>query len=69
MGKIEIFRLVNCGQVFDKERIYEKIRGYDSEGDSAVIAEHIRRIRSKLAKFGEEYQIETVWGMGYKWVK
>ena len=60
---------VNCGQVFDKERIYEKIWGYDSEGDSAVIAEHIRRIRAKLAKFGEEYHIETVWGMGYKWKK
>ena len=36
---------VNCGQVFDKERIYEKIWGYDAEGDSTVIAEHIRRIR------------------------
>ena len=60
---------VNCGQVFDKERIYEKIWGYDAEGDSAVIAEHIRRIRAKLSKFGEEYHVETVWGMGYKWVK
>ena len=65
---IELLSL-NCGQVFDKERIYEKIWGYDSEGDSAVIAEHIRRIRAKLAKFGEEYHIETVWGMGYKWRK
>lgn len=60
---------VNCEQVFDKERIYEKIWGYDSDGDSSVIAEHIRRIRAKLSKYGEEYHIETVWGMGYKWVK
>ena len=60
---------INCGQVFDKERIYEKIWGYDAEGDSSVIAEHIRRIRSKLSKHGEEYHVETVWGMGYKWVK
>ena len=60
---------VNCGQVFDKERIYEKIWGYDAEGDSSVIAEHIRRIRAKLSKFGGEHHIETVWGMGYKWVK
>lgn len=65
---IELLSL-NCGQVFDKERIYEKIWGYDSDGDSAVIAEHIRRIRAKLAKFSEEYHIETVWGMGYKWRK
>ena len=60
---------VNCGQVFDKERIYEKIWGYDAEGDSSVIAEHIRRIRAKLSKYGEDSRIETVWGMGYKWVK
>lgn len=29
------------GQVFDKERIYERIWGYDSEGDSSVVAEHM----------------------------
>lgn len=63
------FLSLNCGQVFDKDRIYEKIWGYDAEGESAVVAEHIRRIRAKLAKCGEEYHMETVWGMGYKWVK
>ena len=65
---IELLSL-NTGQVFDKERIYEKVWGYDAEGDSSVIAEHIRRIRSKLAKFGEEQHIGTVWGTGYKWIK
>lgn len=60
---------MNCGQVFDKEHIYEKIWGYDAEGESSVIAEHIRRIRTKLSKSGEDYHIETVWGMGYKWIK
>ena len=27
----------NPGQIFDKERIYERIWGYDSEGDSSVV--------------------------------
>ena len=67
-GIIELLSL-NTGQIFDKERIYEKIWGYDAEGDSSVIAEHIRRIRSKLGRYGEEQHIGTVWGMGYKWVK
>ena len=57
---------VNSGQVFDRERIYEKIWGYDSEGDSSVVAEHIRRIRTKIASFTEKGYIETVWGCGYK---
>ena len=59
----------NPGQVFDKERIYERIWGYDSEGDSSVVAEHIRRIRAKLASYTEKAYIETVWGCGYKWIK
>lgn len=60
---------VNSGQAFDRERIYEKIWGYDSEGDSSVVAEHIRRIRTKIAAFTEKGYIETVWGCGYKWIK
>lgn len=57
----------NPGQVFDKERIYEKIWGYDSEGSSGVVAEHIRRIRAKLAVHSDRVYLETVWGCGYKW--
>jgi DNA-binding response OmpR family regulator len=57
------------GMVFDKERIYERVWGTDEEGDSSVIAEHIRRIRFKMKEHGCEYRIETVWGVGYKWRK
>lgn len=63
------FLSLNCGQVFDKERIYERIWGNDALGESSVITEHIRRIRIKLSEYGEEYHIKTIWGMGYKWVK
>ena len=57
----------NSGQVFDKERIYELVWGYDREGDSMVVAEHIRRIRTKIAAYSDRPYIETVWGCGYKW--
>lgn len=50
----------NPGQVFDKARIYERIWGYDSEGDSSVVAEHIRRIRTKIAAYTDRVYIETV---------
>ncbi len=59
---------MNKGQVFSKERIYEKLWGYDSEGDSNIVTEHIRRIRLKLSKYIEKPLIETVWGVGYKWI-
>lgn len=59
----------NPGQVFDKERIYEKVWGYDGFGDSSVVAEHIRRIRVKFSALTETAYIETVWGCGYKWLR
>ena len=59
----------HIGQVFSKERIYELVWDYDSDGDSSVVAEHIRRIRSKFAKANMNPYIETVWGVGYKWMR
>lgn len=59
----------HAGQVFDKERIYESVCGYDADGDSRVITELIRRIRNKLAECTSEEFIQTVWGSGYKWKK
>ena len=54
-------------QVFGRERIYESVWGWDSEGDSSVVAEHIRRIRAKLTAAGCGDRIATIWGVGYKW--
>lgn len=47
----------NPGQVFDKERIYERVWSYDSIGDSSVVAEHIRRIRAKIGAFTDQIYI------------
>lgn len=58
--------LTHSGQVFEKEHIYERVRGFDKEGDASIISEHIRRIRQKLDK--NTKHIETVWGVGYKWI-
>ncbi len=67
-GIIE-FLTMNPGMVFDKERIYERVCGYDAEGDSRVITELIRRIRKKIQQYTKNKYIETVWGMGYRWIK
>lgn len=58
----------NKGRIFDKESIYEKLWGFDKDGDSAIITEHIRRIRKKFEKESEKEMIETVWGVGYRWI-
>lgn len=57
------------GQVFDRDAIYERVWGWEAAGDPAQVREHIRRIRNKLASAGVSTDpIETVWGVGYKWV-
>lgn len=59
---------MNKGHVLTKEKIYENIWGFDKDGDSNTITEHIRRIRCKLSDFNKQSLIETVWGVGYKWI-
>ena len=55
------------GQVFSREQIYEAVFGFDGESDDSVISTHIKNIRAKMATV-ELSPIETVWGVGYKWV-
>lgn len=55
-------------QVFSKEQIYENVWGLEGAGDSSIVMEHIRRMRAKIAKQADRDFIETVWGVGYKWI-
>lgn len=65
---IMAFLSKHAGQVFERERIHERVGGWENESDPQVVTEHIRRIRKKLAAAGAAPDpIETVWGMGYKW--
>lgn len=54
-------------QVFDRERIYERVWGLDGDGSSDTVMEHIRKIRAKLGAYTRHNYIETVWGCGYRW--
>ena len=63
------FLSAHPGQVFDRERIYERVCGYDAEGDSRVVTELVRRIRKKFSVCLKDEVIETVWGSGYRWKK
>lgn len=68
--EFEIVELLstNAGQVFDRERIYDTVWGLESDGNSDTIMEHIRKIRAKFSVLSLHTYIETVWGVGYKWV-
>lgn len=61
---------MNFGQVFSREHIYEKVWGYDAEGDASTVVEHVKKIRAKFTSVDPSVEyISTVWGIGYKWNK
>jgi DNA-binding response OmpR family regulator len=56
----------NPGTVCTRERLLDKIWGYDYLGDSRTVDTHIKRLRRKIEK-GQSYTyLHTVWGVGYK---
>ncbi|MFB3168980.1 response regulator transcription factor [Neobacillus sp. 179-C4.2 HS] len=61
------FLALNPDQVFSKDHLFERIWGYDSNGDVSTVTVHIRKIREKIEHdpSNPEY-IETVWGSGYR---
>ena len=64
---VELLAL-HAGQTFSREQIYERIWGYDSDGDSTTVVEHVKKIRAKFAEIEPDTEyISTVWGIGYKW--
>ena len=52
-------------QVLKRDRIYERVWGYDFEGESNVIEVYVRYLRSKLEDQGRSRMIHTVRGVGY----
>lgn len=52
-------------QVLKRSLIYERVWGYDFEGESNVIEVYVRYLRSKLEAGGKPRLIHTVRGVGY----
>ena len=53
------------GGVISKDRIIEKVWGFDSEAEDRHVEVYISFLRKKLKALGAETSIETVRGMGY----
>ncbi|WP_238918084.1 response regulator transcription factor [Clostridium sp. YIM B02555] len=55
----------NRNKVFTRDQLLCEVWGYDYPGDSRTVDVHIKRLREKLSG-GEQWEIQTVWGVGYK---
>lgn len=58
---------VHAGIVLSREKLLERVWGYDYFGDTRLVDAHIRRLRTKVeVDPGEPQLIVTVRGLGYK---
>ena len=53
-------------RVFTREQLLEEVWGFDYFGDSRTVDVHIKRLREKLEGIEGNWQLKTVWGVGYK---
>ncbi|MDD3243704.1 MAG: response regulator transcription factor [Eubacteriales bacterium] len=61
------FLAARPNKVFTREQLLEQVWGFDYFGDSRTVDVHIKRLREKLGDTdGLNWQIKTVWGVGYK---
>lgn len=66
--EVEILYLLagSPGRVFKREEILSKVWGYDYYGDVRAVDTQIKRIRQKFPEGIEDWQITTVYSVGYK---
>ena len=56
----------NPGKAFSRNQLLETIWGYETEVETRVTDETLRRIRRKLSLAGSSVCVQTIWGYGYK---
>ncbi|MGE5454555.1 MAG: response regulator [Methylocystaceae bacterium] len=60
------FLATNRNRVFTREELLDKVWGYEFAGGTRTVDVHIKRIREKFEQPGSNWEIKTVWGVGYK---
>ena len=56
-------------RVFSREQIMRRVWGYSSALDTGTVTVHIRRLRAKIEDDpSRPHHLETVWGVGYRFV-
>jgi DNA-binding response OmpR family regulator len=53
-------------KVYTREQLLQQVWDFEFFGDSRTVDVHIKRLRKKLFDQGSNWEIKTVWGVGYK---
>jgi DNA-binding response OmpR family regulator len=61
------YLVANRNRVLSRDRLLERVWGYDRVVETRSVDVHVGRLRAKLG--GAGYQIETVVGLGYRFAE
>lgn len=64
--KMLTYMLKDPKKAFPREEILDGVWGFDTEVETRVTDETLRRIRRKLSLAGSNVSIGTIWGFGYR---
>ena len=53
-------------RVFTRAQLLDEVWGFDYFGDSRTVDVHIKRLREKVENVSDQWELKTVWGVGYK---
>ncbi|MBO5868249.1 MAG: response regulator transcription factor [Oscillospiraceae bacterium] len=53
-------------RVYTRNQLLDEVWGFDYFGDSRTVDVHIKRIREKLEGVSDQWRLQTVWAVGYK---
>ena len=60
----------NAGVALSRERLLERVWGFDFDGDERTVDVHVRRLRAKIEEeAGLAPMVQTIHGYGYKFVR
>jgi DNA-binding response OmpR family regulator len=63
------FLASNPRRVFSRDQLMGRVWGYEAAVDTGTVTVHVRRLRSKIERDASAPQrLETVWGVGYRFV-
>ena len=56
----------NPNRVYTRDQLLDEVWGFDYYGDSRTVDVHVKRLREKLDGVSDQWNLKTVWGVGYK---
>lgn len=56
----------NPNRVFTRDQLLDEVWGFDYYGDSRTVDVHVKRLREKIDGVSDQWELKTVWGVGYK---